>query len=92
VQPTRTWADIMPDFIPMRESLVQQSLFVCFIGSMLYVGGTLPCARFYYEGEEGFFGNSWLRVSYQYLYVYMAALMHWVDRLERWACRIKKSA
>jgi len=60
----------------MRESVVQRALFVAYVGSSLYVGGTLPCARFYYEGEEGFFGNLFLRVSYQYLYAYLALVLH----------------
>jgi len=89
-QPTKQWSELMPDFIPMRESLIQQIFFIIFIGSILYVGGTLPCARFYYDGEEGFFGNTWLRISYQYLYAYMFVIIHWVDRLERWVCKIKK--
>lgn len=69
--------------IPMRHSLLQFSLFVIFLGSIIYVGGTLPCARFYYDGEEGFFGNSLLRVSYQYVYLYLSCIMHWADRFER---------
>lgn len=82
-QPIHKWGDILPDHVPMRESKVQKTLFVLFLGSMFYVGGTLPCARFYYDGEEGFFGNIFLRVSYQYIYAYLAVVLHWVDRLER---------
>ena len=70
--------------IPTRQSPVQQALYVGFFGSLLYVGGTLPCGRFYYEGVEGFFGNSVLRLSYQYVYVYMGLLAHVSDTLERW--------
>jgi hypothetical protein len=51
---------------------------------MLYVGGTLPCGRFYYENIEGFFGNSFLRISYEYVYIYLAFLAHTVDAFERW--------
>lgn len=82
-QPVKEWSRSFPDFIPTRESVTQQTLFVFLVASIAYVGGTLPCARFYYEGEEGFFGNTWLRVSYQYIYVYMAVLAHVADRLER---------
>ena len=53
-------------------------------GSILYVGGTLPCGRFYYENIEGFFGNSRLRVSYEYVYVYLGFLAHVIDSFERW--------
>lgn len=70
---------------------MQRVLFVFFLGSMWYVGGTLPCARFYYEGEEGFFGNSFLRVSYQFLYTYLIVVIHWADRVERWVSAVFSS-
>jgi len=68
----------------LRYSPIQQALFVVFLMSIIYVDGTLPCGRFYYEGVEGFFGNSVLKLSYQYLYLYMGFLAHVGDRLERW--------
>lgn len=52
--------------------------------SILYIGGTLPCGRFYYENIEGFFGNSFLRVSYEYVYIYLGFLAHVIDAFERW--------
>ncbi len=55
-----------------------------FFSSILYVGGTLPCGRFYYENLDGFFGNAFLRLSYEYLYLYLGCVAHLVDRLERW--------
>lgn len=67
-----------------RGSLAQHGAFVAFVASILYVGGTLPCGRFYYEAVEGFFGNSVLKLSYQYLYLYMGALVHLLDAGERW--------
>lgn len=67
----------------LRYSPVQQALFVAFLMSVVYVDGTLPCGRFYYEAVEGFFGNSVLKLSYQYLYLYMGFLAHVGDRLER---------
>jgi len=67
----------------MRESIAQKTAFVLFLASMFYIGGTLPCARFYYEGEEGFFGNAALRASYQFIYAYLTFILHWVDRAER---------
>ena len=54
-----------------------------FFGSIIYLGGTLPCGRFYYENVDGFFGNSFLRLSYEYVYLYLGVLAHAVDRLER---------
>jgi len=69
---------------PLRHSPLQETLFVGFVSSMLYVGGTLPCGRFYYENVDGFFGNSFLRLSYEYLYLHLGVGAHLVDRLERW--------
>lgn len=54
-----------------------------FFGSIIYVGGTLPCGRFYYENVDGFFGNSFLRLSYEYVYLYLGLFAHLVERLER---------
>lgn len=72
-----------PEATPARQSPLQEVLFVGYVASILYVGGTLPCGRFYYENVDGFFGNSFLRLSYEYIYLYMGLLAHLVDRLER---------
>lgn len=73
----------MAEGTPVRQSWVQEILYACFFSSILYVGGTLPCGRFYYENIDGFFGNSVLRLSYEYLYLYMGLLAHMVEQLER---------
>jgi len=57
--------------------------YVGFFSSILYVGGTLPCGRFYYENIDGFFGNAFLRLSYEYLYLYLGLFAHVIDQLER---------
>jgi len=67
----------------MRQSGVQECLYVSFFSAILYVGGTLPCGRFYYENVDGFFGNAFLRLSYEYLYLYLGIAAHLVDKLER---------
>lgn len=82
-------ANLFMDYTPIKESYLQTILFILFISSVFYVGGTLPCARFYYEGEEGFFGNMFLRISYQYLYSYMLCLIHIVDKFERFVGTLK---
>lgn len=89
IQPHSTNTTRVVDFIPTRDSLVQQSLFVFFVMSVFYVCGTLPCARFYYDCDEGAGGNSLLRVSYQYIYCYLAVLLHWSDKLEKTVILIK---
>lgn len=69
--------------VPVKNSKLQQVTFAIFILSICYVGGTLPCARFYYADDEGFFGNSLLRLSYQYLYIYLIFITHVVDKVEK---------
>jgi len=71
------------DYIPSSKSFIQQVLYVIFVGSILYVASVLPCGRFYYESVEGFFGNIFLKLSYQYIYVYMIFLMHISDKFEK---------
>ena len=71
------------DHVPMRHSPLQQAAYVIFAGSLVYAGGTLPCGRFYYEAVEGFFGNVFLKLSYQYIFLYLGLLIHLVDLLER---------
>ena len=71
------------DFIPLSRSYLQQIFYIIFVGSIVYVASALPCGRFYYESVEGFFGNIFLKLSYQYIYIYMIFLMHFSDRLEK---------
>lgn len=66
----------------LRHSWWQEGAYVLFLGSMLFVGGTLPCGRFYYETVDGFFGNAVLRLSYEYLYLYLGLLAHVLERGE----------
>lgn len=66
-----------------RQSYVQEILYASLFSSFLYVGATLPCGRFYYENVDGFFGNSLLRLTYEYIYIYFGLLAHLVDLLER---------
>jgi hypothetical protein len=72
-----------PEAIIPRDTLLEKALFAAFICCLVYVGGTLPCARFFYDSEEGFCGNWWLRLSYQYLYAYLCVLTHWCEQLTR---------
>lgn len=65
-----------------RQSLVQEFLYAGFFFSLIYVGATLPCGRFYYENVEGFLGNTFLRLSFQYVYLYLGLLAHLVVLLE----------
>lgn len=71
------------DFIPLSKSIVQQFFYILFVGALAYVGSVLPCGRFYYESVEGFFGNIFLKLSYQYIYMYMIFIMHFADKFEK---------
>jgi hypothetical protein len=57
-QPSDATARPNMDLLPTRESYTQMAMFVGLVSAMGYTAGTLPCARFFYEGLEGFFGNS----------------------------------
>lgn len=90
----RLWVGLLPaqsnrgDIMPTRESPLQEGGFVLLVGSILYVGGTLPCGRFYYENIDGFFGNAVLRLSYEFIYVYLALVLHILPRVERGVARL----
>lgn len=83
-----TRVGLLADSSPIQQSPVQELLYFAFVGSILYCGGTLPCGRFYYESVDGFFGNSFLRISYEYVYLYMLLFAHLGDRLERAYCSL----
>ena len=72
-----------PETQSTHQSLVQECLYASFFFSLIYVGATLPRGRFYYENVEGFLGNTFLRLSFQFTYLYSGLLAHAVDRLER---------
>jgi hypothetical protein len=42
----------------------------------------LPCGRYYYEPEGGYVGNPWIKFSYQYIYLYLAWILHHLDILD----------
>ena len=67
----------------MRHPKLQQIAYTMFIGSVSYVGGTSPCGRFHYEAVEGFFGNIFLKLSHQYIFLYMGFIIHVIDILEK---------
>jgi len=61
-----------------------QYVFALIFGASLYYSGSiLPCGRFYYDAYEGFTGNSILRMSYQYLYLYLGFLAHFTSYFDR---------
>ena len=44
----------------------------------------LPCGRYYYEPEGGYVGNPWVKFSYQYIYLYLAWIIHHLELLDHY--------
>jgi len=55
----------------MQSSLLQTSGFIIFLFSVSTVASMLPVGRYYYEPEGGYVGNPWVKVSFQYLFLYL---------------------
>lgn len=68
--------------IPMQNSLLQTTAFILFMMSMYCCASILPCGRYYYEPEGGYVGNPWIKFSFQYIYLYLAWLVHHLDVLD----------
>jgi hypothetical protein len=52
--------------------------------SLFCAASMLPCGRYYYEPEGGYVGNPWVKFSYQYVYVYLAWIIHHLDALDHY--------
>ena len=70
--------------IPMQNSTLQTTLFIVFMMSLYCTASMLPCGRYYYEPEGGYVGNPWVKFSYQYVYVYLAWILHHLDVLDHY--------
>jgi hypothetical protein len=68
--------------IPMQNSLLQISLFIFFMMSLYCSASMLPCGRYYYEPEGGYVGNPWVKFSIQFIYVYLAWIIHHLDLID----------
>jgi quinol-cytochrome oxidoreductase complex cytochrome b subunit len=72
------------DTPPVPALAPAEGWFAGFVAALVFVGGTLPCGRFYYEARDGLCGQSLLRLSYEYLYLYLGVLAHVSERLATW--------
>jgi quinol-cytochrome oxidoreductase complex cytochrome b subunit len=70
--------------IPMQNSLLQTTLFITFLMSLGCACSMLPCGRYYYEPEGGYVGNPWVKFSYQYMYLYLAWIIHHLDVIDHY--------
>lgn len=68
--------------IPMQNSNFQHFTFSIFMLSLYCAASMLPCGRYYYEPEGGYVGNPWVKLSYQYAYVYLIWLIHHLDEID----------
>jgi len=68
--------------IPMQNSLIQTFAFIIFMLSLFCSASMLPCGRYYYEPEGGYVGNPWVKFSYQYIYLYLAWIVHHLDLID----------
>ena len=68
--------------IPMQNSLLQTFCFILFIMSLFATASMLPCGRYYYEPEGGYVGHSWVKFSWQYIFLYLAWIIHHLDLID----------
>jgi hypothetical protein len=52
--------------------------------SMYCTQSMLPCGRYYYAPEVGYVGNPWVKFSFQYMYLYLAWIIHHLDLVEHY--------
>jgi hypothetical protein len=50
--------------------------------AIICASSMLPCGRYYYEPEGGYVGNPWVKFSFQYIYLYMAWILHHLDLID----------
>jgi len=77
--------------IPMQHSLLQTSSFIFFMMSLYCTASMLPCGRYYYAPENGYVGNPWVKISYQYIYLYLGWFLHHLDVLDGYIFRFAQS-
>ena len=77
--------------IATQNSILQTSFFILFMMSMYCTASMLPCGRYYYEPEGGYVGNPWVKFSYQFIYVYLAWIVHHLDLLDHYIYQFSSS-
>jgi membrane protein insertase Oxa1/YidC/SpoIIIJ len=71
----------------MQTSWLQTVFFLWFLFSLLCTTLMLPCGRYYYDIEAGYVGNPWVKMSYQYIYLYLGWLVYHLDAFEAYLKR-----
>ena len=65
-----------------KNSFCFSACFYLFCWSLFYTASVLPVGRYYYELEGGYVGNTWTKLSYQYIYMYLLFLLPNFEKLE----------
>lgn len=74
----------------IQSSMFQSFFFLIFLLSLLCVASILPCGRYYYEPEGGYGGNTAIKFSLQYIYIYLLFLVHHLDIIESYLVYLLK--
>jgi hypothetical protein len=69
--------------IPTKDSKIQSFFFIVFLFALFTTASMLPCGRYYYDPEGGYVGNTWVKWSYQYIYLYLGWLLYHLDSLDQ---------
>jgi hypothetical protein len=52
--------------------------------SLYCTASMLPCGRYYYDPEGGYVGNPWVKISYQFIYLYLGWFIHHLDLFDHY--------
>jgi hypothetical protein len=52
--------------------------------SLYCTASMLPCGRYYYDPEGGYVGNPWVKISYQFVYLYLGWVIHHLDLFDHY--------
>jgi hypothetical protein len=52
--------------------------------SLYCTASMLPCGRYYYDPEGGYVGNPWVKLSYQFVYLYLGWIIHHLDLFDHY--------
>jgi hypothetical protein len=52
--------------------------------SLYCTASMLPCGRYYYDPEGGYVGNPWVKISYQFVYLYLGWIIHHLDLFDHY--------
>ena len=55
----------------MNMYLMHLFFFFLFMFALFTTTSILPCGRYYYDPEAGYVGNVFIKISYQYVYLYL---------------------